>query len=150
MMNRTRGTLLGTRIGLADRWWQRARGYLHRPEPKLGEGLLMVPCRVVHMFGMSFPLDVLFLARFGRVVGMYEHLQPGQRTRRVKDAAYALELPSGTIQVTGTTEGDLMSWTPLEDLRVMAPGGELRSRGFGRRRTDLSTTRSTAEMGASP
>jgi hypothetical protein len=101
------------------------------------------------MFGMSFPLDVLFLDRLGRVVTLYENLQPGQRTKMVKDAEYALELPAGTIAVTGTREGDLMSWTPAEEIRARASGngsGTL-GRTFGRLRPDATARESTAQMG---
>lgn len=115
MLNRTRGTLLGTRIGLADRIWQRARGYLARAEPRLGEGLLLVPCRSVHMMGMRFALDIVFLDRAGIVTAAYPRLEPGARTAAERTAMYTLELPAGTIELTGTEVGDQLSWTPLDE-----------------------------------
>ncbi len=117
MMNRTRGTLLGTRIGLADRIWLRARGYLGRAEPRIGEGLLLVPCRSIHMMGMRFALDVLFLDRMGRVIAAYPKLEPGARTAMERVALYALELPAGTVELTGTRVGDQLSWTPTQTSR---------------------------------
>lgn len=117
MMNRTRGTLLGTRIGLADRIWLRARGYLGRAEPRLGEGMLLVPCRSIHMMGVRFPLDVLFLDRAGAVKAAYPKLEPGARTAADRGAIYALELPAGTIELTGTRVGDQLSWTPVDASR---------------------------------
>jgi uncharacterized membrane protein (UPF0127 family) len=102
---------LGTRIRLADRWHARLRGMLGRPAPARGEGLLLTPCTSVHMYGMRFPLDVAFLDKSGAVVAMYPSLAPGSRTGWHRNAAYALELPSGTLQESGTTVGDVLTWS---------------------------------------
>jgi hypothetical protein len=52
VVNVDRGTVLGERVALAASWWARLRGLLGRPEPKPGEGLVLAPCRSVHMYGM--------------------------------------------------------------------------------------------------
>ncbi len=104
--NSVRGTLLGSRIGMADRWWQRLTGLIGRERLGPGEGLWLRPCRAVHMFGMSQPLDVVFLDRSGRVVAAYPGLQPGARTSYHVQARDALELPPGVLAATGTVEGD--------------------------------------------
>jgi len=106
--NAARGTVLGTRVGLADRWWLRLRGLLGRPPLVPGDGLLIQPCRAVHMTGMAYAIDVAFLARDGRVVAVYPGLAPGGRTRWHRDAHSAIELPAGTLSETGTREGDLI------------------------------------------
>ena len=79
--NPARGQVLGTRIGLADRWWLRLRGLMGRKGLAAGEGLVLRPCRAVHMIGMSFPLDVAFLDRRGVILASYPALAPGGRTR---------------------------------------------------------------------
>jgi hypothetical protein len=108
--NVTRGRVLGTWISVADRWWQRLRGLLGRSPLSAGAGLLLQPCRAVHMFGMRYAVDVAFLDRRGSVVAVYHRLAPGQRSRWHKGAAYALELPAGTLAMTGTREGDRLAW----------------------------------------
>jgi uncharacterized protein len=108
--NAERGTVLGDEIEIADDWWRRLRGLLARPPLKHGEGLLISPCRSVHMIGMKFGLDVVFLARDGRVVGLYEALAPGRLTRWHHDAFHALEVPPGTIASSGTCLGDRLAW----------------------------------------
>jgi len=108
--NETRGALLGDRIRVADGWWTRLRGLLGRPEPDEGEGLMIVPCRGVHMFGMSYPLDVLLLDDEGEVLEIYESLEPWSRSGYHGDARCALELPAGTVGATGTAPGDRLSW----------------------------------------
>jgi uncharacterized membrane protein (UPF0127 family) len=103
---------LGARIGLADGWLARLRGMLARPAPGPGEGLLLTPCRSVHMYGMRFPLDVAFLDGRGAVVAIYPSLGPGSRTRWHRNATHALELSAGTLEESGTTVGDVLVWSP--------------------------------------
>ena len=116
--NETRGSTLGERIRVADGWWSRLRGLLGRPEPDAGEGLLIDPSRGVHMFGMRYPLDVLLVDEERRVLTVHESLEPWSRTRYHPDARYALELPTGTIQASGTETGDRLAWTPLNEERT--------------------------------
>jgi uncharacterized membrane protein (UPF0127 family) len=112
--NHARGAVLGTRIGLADRWWGRLRGLLGRDRLEPGEGLLLRPCRAVHMLGMRMALDIAFLDASGRVVALYPELSPGGRTRWHGAARDALELPPGTLAATGTREGDTIVCTVEE------------------------------------
>ena len=110
MRNLDRDAELGTRIGVADGWWSRSRGLLGRPALDTGEGLLLTPCRSIHMFGMRFPLDVAFLDRDGTVVETYVGLAPGRRTRWHRTARHALELPAGILAATRTGRGDRLAW----------------------------------------
>jgi uncharacterized membrane protein (UPF0127 family) len=112
--NPARGSVLGTRIGLADRWWYRLRGLIGSSALEAGEGLVLRPCRAVHMAGMSFPLDVAFLDRTGGVVASYHALPPGGHTRWHWKARDALELPAGTLAATGTVNGDTIVYTEVE------------------------------------
>ncbi len=58
------------------------------------------------MIGMRFALDVAFLDGQGLVVARYCDLPPGARTRWHRAAVAALELPAGTLEASGTIEGD--------------------------------------------
>ena len=109
-VNAARGQNLGGRIGVADWWWLRLRGLSGRMDLAPGEGLLLKPCRAVHMTGMKFPLDIAFLDAGSRVIALYAALSPGARTHWHKGARAALELPAGTLQETGTMEGDLVEY----------------------------------------
>jgi hypothetical protein len=108
--NRTRSTLIGLRVELAATWWSRLRGFLGRPEPALGEGLLLAPCDGIHTYGMAFDLDVLFLDERGRVLEVIQSLRPWRRTQRVAGARYVLEVPAGTVQASRTRVGDELTW----------------------------------------
>jgi uncharacterized membrane protein (UPF0127 family) len=115
VVNRTRDIPLGERVALADSYFTRLRGLLGRPEPREGEGLLILPSAGVHMYGMRYPLDVLLLDGKGTVVAVYPGLAPWGRTRLHRGARAALELPVGTIGESGTEEGDLLEWNGRKD-----------------------------------
>jgi hypothetical protein len=117
VVNETRHSLLGNGIRIADSLTARLRGFLFRRRPVFGEGLFMAPCKGVHMYGMRFPLDVLMLDRGGVVVAVHANLPPGQRTPVYGTATYALELPVGAINASGTTVGDRLTWKPANPLR---------------------------------
>jgi len=108
--NTTRGTVVGSTVFFAGTWWGRAKGWLGRPAPAEGEGLLLMPCKGIHMIGMDYPIDVAFLDKDGIVVALYADLEPWQRTRMHQNANSALELPAGTLARTGTVVGDRLSW----------------------------------------
>jgi uncharacterized membrane protein (UPF0127 family) len=104
---------VGIRIALADRWWGRLRGLIGRASLEPGEGLVLRPCRAVHMAWMSFPLDIAFLDSRGAVVAAYHALAPGARTGWHPDALDALELPAGTLARTETVKGDVIVFTEV-------------------------------------
>ena len=104
--NATRGTPVAERVEIADSWWTRLRGMMGRPEPAEDEGLLLDPCRAVHMYWMNYPLDVAFLDAEGQVVAVYHELAPSQRSKRHGAANRALELRAGRLAATQTEVGD--------------------------------------------
>jgi uncharacterized membrane protein (UPF0127 family) len=65
------------------------------------------------MAWMSFPIDVAFLDRSGRVVATYQALAPGARTRWHSKAVDAIELPPGTLARSGTVNGDTIVYTEV-------------------------------------
>lgn len=113
VMNTTRGSELGDRVMLADWFWPRLRGLIARPRIESGEGLWIVPCRGVHMYMMTYPIDVALIDKQGVVVALYRELAPGTRTRWHAGARQALEVPAGTLAETHTELGDRVAWQPL-------------------------------------
>ncbi|HKE91459.1 MAG TPA: DUF192 domain-containing protein [Gemmatimonadales bacterium] len=108
--NLTRGSCVAAQARLANRWWSRLLGLLGRRPLVRGEGLLLVPCRAVHMIGMRYAIDVAFVDRWGGVVATYHHLAPGSRSRWHRAAVVALEVPAGTLRSTETQTGDALQW----------------------------------------
>ena len=108
------GVVLARRVAVADSWWRRLLGLHGRPPLAEGEGLLLVPCRAVHMLGMRYPIDVAFLDREGRVVAVHAALGPGQRTGWHRAAEVALEVPAGTLGRAAIRPGDRLEWREVE------------------------------------
>lgn len=115
VVNATRGSPLAERAQVADGWWTRLRGLIGRSPLEEGEGLMIVPCHGVHMYGMSYPIDVALIAEEGEVVAVYRDLAPNARTGWHRDARRALELPSGTLAETGTVPGDRIEWSEVDE-----------------------------------
>lgn len=104
--NQTRGTTLATEARVADDFFSRLRGLLYSKPIAAGEGLLLKPCNSIHMIGMAYGIDAIFLDDDYKVIGLVENIQPMQVSKVYKQATACLELPSGTISSTGTQLGD--------------------------------------------
>lgn len=104
--NQTKGCWLAAQLELAHTFLSRMRGLLGRSGLSASQGLWIKPCNSIHMFGMRFSIDAVFLNRQGRVVKVVEHLRPGRLVLPVKMAESVIELPVGTIADTQTTVGD--------------------------------------------
>jgi uncharacterized membrane protein (UPF0127 family) len=113
---------LGTEVLRASTFWKRLRGFIARPEPKLGEGILLAPCNAVHTWWVSFPLDLVFLDENGKVLKLVRSLPPRRFTKPVPKARYVLEVPVGTIDTSGTCVGDELTWKepPPYNLTVLS------------------------------
>jgi uncharacterized membrane protein (UPF0127 family) len=105
-VNVTRGTVLADRMEWAGTSETRRRGLLGRTHLEPGEGIYIVPCQWVHMFGMKFAIDVAFIALDGRVLSVQAGLKPNRLSKLVLRADGVLELPAGTLASTGTAPGD--------------------------------------------
>ncbi|CEG28324.1 DUF192 domain-containing protein [Bacillus sp. B-jedd] len=90
----------------ADSFFTRFKGLMFRKEPISNEGLWILPCNAVHMFFMSFPLDIVLLNEQHNVVRCYPHLKPWTATKPEKRAHSTLELPAGTISRLGIEIGN--------------------------------------------
>ncbi|RRR65815.1 MAG: DUF192 domain-containing protein [Candidatus Viridilinea halotolerans] len=107
--NRTRGTCLAETCGEARSFLARGRGLMGHPGLTSGEGLLIDPCSSVHSFFMRFAIDVVFVDRHDRVVGLTAAMPPNRPFAGAWGARYVVELPAGTIVVTGTQVGDQLA-----------------------------------------
>ncbi len=74
--------------------------------------MLLTSCQSIHMFGMKFAIDALFLDKDDVVVGVLEDFAPGKMSGIFSRAKTCLELPAGTVKRTGTTIGDVVSRQP--------------------------------------
>ncbi|MBX2996946.1 MAG: DUF192 domain-containing protein [Caldilineaceae bacterium] len=97
---------LVTMGSVADTFWSRGKGLIGRKELDVGDGLLISPCSSIHCCFMSIPIDVIYLDRDNRVVGLDKELRPWRIGGIYRGAKRVLELPAGTIEKSGTAVGD--------------------------------------------
>ena len=91
---------------MADTAVSRLVGLLNRPSLAAGEGLVITQCRSIHMFFMRFSIDVIFVDRKDRVVGLVKNIAPFRLSPYFWNASYVIELPPGTIAASQTALGD--------------------------------------------
>lgn len=103
--NITRQQVLGDTIKQAVSFFSRLVGLLATVSLPAGAGLVIKPCNSVHTVGMRYPIDVVFVNKSDKVVGLAADLKPGRWALR-KGADYVIELPAGMIAVTCTQIGD--------------------------------------------
>ncbi len=109
--NVTRGTVLATRLEVADSGAKRNKGLLGRKGLAAGEGLWIIPCESVHTFFMQFPIDLIYLDRKHRIKKVCDSV-PAWRLSACLSAHSILELPAGTIRSTQTVAGDVVEISP--------------------------------------
>lgn len=106
------GAVLGTHVAHANTFWTRLKGLMGRRSLPQGDGLLIVPCNSIHMMGMKFSIDALFLSREGVVMKVASDCLPGSFGPMVKGARAVLELPAGMAEAAGVKEGDRLDGLP--------------------------------------
>jgi len=72
----------------------RNRGLLGRHSLESGSAMILAPCSSVHTFFMKFAIDIIFVARDGRVVKVRSRCGPWRLALGV-GAFAVIELPSG-------------------------------------------------------
>ena len=106
--NRDSGRELARNLSVAKTVFSRAKGLLGRKALPHGEGLLIKPCKGVHTFLMKFPIDVVFLDKQNRIIATVTNLLPQRMTKMLLSSYCVIELPSGTVQASGTVIGNVI------------------------------------------
>lgn len=107
--NVTRQAPLAEDARLAADPMSRLVGLLGKKELPQGNGLVLRPCSSIHMFGMRFAVDALYVDSHDRVIQAVSALAPWHIGPIDARAEYVIELPAGTIAATQTTIGDRLS-----------------------------------------
>lgn len=63
---------------VADSVLARTRGLLLRQPATMPDAMLLTPCRAIHTFGLSAPIDVAFAAADGIVIRVLPNLPPSR------------------------------------------------------------------------
>jgi uncharacterized protein len=106
IINQTRGHTLAEHGWLATNPLTRLVGLLGKRRMPEGGALVLRPCSGIHMLGMRFAIDALYLDGQGRVVRAVRQLAPWRIGPMEPTAECVIEMPVGTIEASGTIEGD--------------------------------------------
>ena len=107
-----RGTVIAERLGVADSFFSRLKGLLGRDALPEGEGLYIVPCDAIHMFGMKFPIDTVFVDEALTVLEVFADVPIGGKAS-CRGAHGVMELPAGTAARLGVVKGQKLSMTAI-------------------------------------
>lgn len=110
--NATRGALLADQARVAATFLSRLRGLIGTRPLAPGEALYLSGCKQIHMFWMTFAIDVVFMDGEGVAVGLVERIGPNAVSPYFKAARNCLELPAGVIAASGTQVGDRIAREP--------------------------------------
>ena len=110
VQNPARDTVLGAAIEVAETSATRAKGLLGRDALADGEGLLFKHCSSLHTLFMRFAIDIAFIAKDGKVLKLSHSVPPFRICVAPLRAHYALELPAGSIEASGTKVNDMLKF----------------------------------------
>lgn len=96
-------------IKVADTFWLRLKGLLVTRQLPVTQGLLLKQCNSIHMFGMLYALDIVYLDKQGFILKLVENLKPFQISCCWK-AQDTLEVKSGMIKQAGWKIGEKLKW----------------------------------------
>jgi uncharacterized membrane protein (UPF0127 family) len=91
--------------------FERMRGLLGRTPLKSGEALIIDPCNAIHTFGMTYPLDIVFVDAKGKVLKLCNQV-PRLRMAKSFGARMTIELAAGESERIGLSIGDQLQWKP--------------------------------------
>jgi uncharacterized membrane protein (UPF0127 family) len=107
VMNITRGTLLGEDIPFAKTFVDKANGLSGAEKPS---ALFFKTRWGIHTFGMKFNIDCVILDNALKVRATIENLKPRRFFFWNPSFKNVLELPAGTVSMTGTKIGDVLEF----------------------------------------
>jgi uncharacterized protein len=116
-----RGEKVSFEVEIADTSAKRAFGLKYRRDLRSDEGMLFIfPEEKVHTFWMKdtpLPLDMIFIDRDRRIVGIVHETQPFSTESRSVSAPslYVLEVRGGVARKKGLGIGDTVSFQSIAD-----------------------------------
>lgn len=101
-------------VDIASGFVERLRGLMFAQSIPDNYGLLIKPCKQIHMLNMKFPLDIIYLSEDNTVVHIDENMRPWTIGRTVKSAQYVIEVNAGTCARCDLSLGDRLT---VENIR---------------------------------
>jgi len=112
LRNASTGLVVAGHVELAMTRAARNKGLLGRDALARDRALLIAPCWSIHTWFMRFPIDVIFLARDGRVMKTRAAIGPWRMALAL--GAYAVvELAAGAVANSQLKTGDRLELVPI-------------------------------------
>jgi uncharacterized membrane protein (UPF0127 family) len=114
--NVTRDRVVASRLETGRGLWAKFKGLMGRPALPAGGGLWLPDSNGIHMMFMRFPIDAAFVGGPDRdgmrvVLSVHSSLRTWSGlVPFVRHARGVLELPDGTLAMTGTVVGDRIAF----------------------------------------
>lgn len=108
IINKANSSVVAEEVIIANTPLKRMKGLLGKKEFKKGHALILDPCNSIHTFFMRFSIDILFLDKNNKIIKAITCLKPFRLTSIYFSAAFAVELPPGTIQALSIRKGDTL------------------------------------------
>ena len=96
--NASRQDLMADRIRACGGLFSRLRGLLWSKRLRVKEACWLKRCRAVHTFGMRYAIDVCFLDKKNKVIGLAKNLRPNRFSPIFFKAHSALEFIAGSLE----------------------------------------------------
>lgn len=106
---KSRDTLDKIQVKIADTFFSRMYGLLGTKYLEANRGLLIRPCNSVHMFGMNYAIDVIYLDENERILRIAANLKPWQFSF-CWPAKEVLEVAAGTAEKMKWQVGDYIGF----------------------------------------
>jgi uncharacterized protein len=111
LVNLRTGAIVADRLLPAFEPEARRRGLLAYPSMPEGAAMVIAPTNAVHTFFMKFAIDLLFVARDGRVVKVRGDVRPWRMSAAWRGHA-VIELEAGALRRTAVNVGDQITMLP--------------------------------------
>jgi len=105
VVNQRNGQFIVESGKLANTFKARLIGLTTYKELGHGQGMIIMPCSVIHTFGMQFPIDVIFVSNDDEIVYAIKGMKPNRISPHIKDSGYIIEVPIGQIKATNSIIG---------------------------------------------
>lgn len=112
LTNITRHTSYSYEIYQASSFFGRLMGLSGSSDLDPSMALWLIPCKQIHTFGMTYPIDVINLDRSGRVICALQNVKPNTIPKKSEGTMSVLELAAGTIQEQNIKKGDSLGVVP--------------------------------------
>ena len=104
--NKAKNNFIAQNVQKADTYRTRFIGLLNRKSISSEEALIITRCNSIHMFFMKFAIDVIFVSKSDRVVGLVKNIPPFGLSPVFFKASYCIECSVGTIDLKDVEIGD--------------------------------------------